>query len=482
MKINYKFRYQLLQVLVILLCLPFFVQSQVITFQKVYPSSKDKAAMDVIPTSDGGYIMTGMTNNSNVNDMDAYILKTNNLGDTMWTRSYGGPKPDQGNRIMPTADGNYFIIGCSQSYGGGDYDIYLLKINPTGGMIWYKTYGGSGNDNGNEIIATTDGNYMITGTTYTTSSNSDAFLMKIDPAGNVLWEKYYGGPADDQGNSLKQSPDGGYVMAGLTFSYGQGGDAYLVKTNAIGDTTWTKNYGGPLNDEAKYVLANSDGSITFCVRDSSTGAGDIDIQVIKVNSVGAPLWNKVYGGTKKDTPKMIQPTSDGGYIVCGHSRSFGWITPQMWLIRLNSIGDSTWTRHYGGSAHQHCYAARQTADGGYIAAGFTRSYSPIQEIMFLKLDPTGAVGIEEIAMDNNIAFNIYPNPTDGLLKIDIVGSESYFTFKINNTLGQEVYTGTINFSGHNVSQTINLENFESGAYFLNIQSEKSFITKKIMLR
>jgi hypothetical protein len=480
MKTNNKLRNQI--VIPVLMCLSFFVQSQVLTFEKIYPTSKDRDAFDVLPTTDGGYIMAGTTTNAIVNDLDVYVVKTNNLGDTLWTKSYGGPKPETAYRMLATIDGNFFIIGSSQSYGGGDFDIYLLKIDPSGGLIWYKTYGGNGNDDGKEIEATADGNYIMTGTTYTTLSKSDAFLTKIDPLGNAIWTKYFGGPSDGIGNSVKLCLDGGFIMAGQTFSYGQGGgDAYLVRTNSIGDTIWTKTYGVPLCDEARYILANNDGSFTFCVRDSSTGAGDIDIQVIKTDANGAQLWNKVYGGTKKDTPKMIQGTADGGYIVAGHSRSFGWINPDMWLIKLNAAGDSSWTRHYGGPAHEHCYAARQTADGGYIAVGMTRSYSPHQQIMFLKLDQNGNLNLLSVPeLADAISFKIYPNPSNGIIKIEASENKSPFAFKINNALGKEVSVGIIN-SYPDATGVIRLENFEPGIYFLSLLSEKGMATKKIML-
>jgi len=451
------------------------------TFQKVYSSFYDQSGKDVLPTPDGGYILAGMTTNNTNNDMDVYLVKTNNLGDTLWTRSYGGAKPDYPNSILATSDGNYLVVGYTQSFGGGDYDVYLLKVKPSGDTLWTKKYGTWGNEQGNEIVATSDGNYMIVGVSKNTgTSNHNAMLIKISPSGNMIWTKHYGGAAYEAGLSVKQCNDGGYIMTGQTFSYGNGGgDVYLVKTNASGDTTWTKTYGGSKDDEGVFVLANNDGTFVIAVRDSSTGAGDVDVQVIKTNSTGGVIWSKTYGGSKKDTDKMIQPTTDGGYIIAAHSRSFGWVNPDMWLVKIDSGGDTLWTRHFGGYDHEHCYAVRQTIDGGYIVVGHTESYSTNNLIMLIKLNSLGkfgTVGTEDLAYDAGI--KLYPNPSSGSINIEM-GNFSEASITINNTLGETIYSETLRKD--NAYKTIDLKEHSGGIYFLRIESDAMITTKKFIL-
>jgi hypothetical protein len=462
-----------------------FIMEGQITFQKYYPSSFDQEGLDAIPTIDGGYIIAGMTTTNILNDMDIYVVKTNNMGIVQWSKKYGGIKPEYAWSILENSDSSFFVLGFSQSFGGGDYDTYLIKIKSTGDTLWTKTYGTNGNESGKEIIPTSDGNYIIVGEgNDQVSSNYDAFLIKIDPSGNVIWTKNYGGPAYESGNSVKQCLDGGFILTGQTYSYGQNGDVYLVKTNSVGDTLWTKNYGGAQYDEGMSLIANSDGSFTFVVRDSSSGFGDVDVQIIKTDSNGSIIWNKIYGGSQKDTGKMIQPTSDGGYIVAGHSRSFGWVNPDMWILRLDQSGDTLWTRHYGGSDHEHCYSARQTSDGGFTAIGHTASNSSNWEIMFIKLNSIGKfgqeVGVNEIYSDNNLS--VYPNPTERIINIDITGNMLSSIFKITNTLGQEIFSETIDGSNQNKKKTIDLYGHESGVYILSIQSSQESITKKIILQ
>ena len=156
------------------LLLSFVIKGQTY-FQKVYQSSPhDQEAQDVLPTSDGGYILAGYTTNTTFNDCDVYIMKADANGNLLWTKTYGVNKPDFPYHMLATNDGNYFLVGYSQSYGGGDYDILLMKIDPSGNMLWTKTYGGFGNDMGRDIIATNDGNYLIVG-----SSIAQVFQTKM---------------------------------------------------------------------------------------------------------------------------------------------------------------------------------------------------------------------------------------------------------------------------------------------------------------
>jgi hypothetical protein len=468
----------------ILLCSFSLMKGQT-TFQKIYSATINQSGTDVAATSDGGYIIVSTTEDNILNDLDIRILKTNSSGDTVWTKNYGGSRPEYPNQLLPTSDGNYFIVGYTQSFGTGDQNIYLLKINPANGdTLFTKVYGGFGNEDGKEIAATADGNYVIVGASNSLNyANNDVQLIKINPAGDILWTKYYGGPNYESARSVKLCLDGGFIIAGKTAANSTAvASLYLVKTNPTGDTTWTKTYGGPDSYEGKSILANSDGTYTLCVDDSS-GARDSDVKVMKIDAGGTIIWNKTYGGTDKDICKMIQPTTDGGYIVAGISRSFGWINPDFWILKFNSTLDTTWTRHYGGAGHEHCFAVKQTSDGGYIAIGHTKSYTPNTQVMFLKLNSEGKFGtvasVDEFA--SNTTFNVYPNPSEGIMNIDLKGT-SEAELIIRNVTGQTVFSERINSSTINSSEVVDLKGKESGIYFLTVLSTKQTLTKKIILQ
>ncbi|MGZ3862270.1 MAG: T9SS type A sorting domain-containing protein [Bacteroidia bacterium] len=454
------------------------VEAQV-TFQHVYPTSNsiNQSGRDVLFTSDGGYILAGMTMTSTPGDSDIYVLKTDYAGNITWTQQFGGALPDYVYSFIPTADNNYFILGFTMSYGSGSYDVWLIKMDPSGTVLWTKTYGTSAQEEGHCIIPTADGNYIITG-----RANNDALLMKIDPQGNTLWTQTYGGAQYETSHSVAQCNDGGYVLVGQTFSYGAGGaDVYVIKTDGSGNLSWQKTFGGVYDDEGKYVLANSDGTIIIDgqISSSSTFAG-LDINVIKTDASGNVIWNQTYGGNDKDVTHMIQHTSDGGYVITGISRSFGWINPDMWLVKIDEFGTSMWTKNYGSWYHDHCYAVKQTSDGGYVALGHQEDINNVTHVFFVKTDGSGQVGTGESPVANT--FAVYPNPSAGIIHVDLTDYtlEPGTSVKICNALGEILFSEAIGIENKD-KKVINLSNNQRGVYFVSVQSKNETTTKKIIL-
>ncbi len=454
---------------------PFLSKAQY--FQQVYLNSPyNQEGQDVMATSDGGYLIAGYTQNSDPSDCDVHIIKTDGNGNKLSSQTYGGIRPDFPYHMIATIDGNFFLIGYSQSYGGGDADIFLMKVDQNGNLIWQKTYGGFGNDFGQDIIAVADGNYVIVGWSNSGASSNDANIIKIDPAGNVIWNRMLGGVSDDYGHSIKQCADG-LIILGHTMEVGNG-DAYLIKTDNDGIYQWHKTIGGAGYDEGSYINVNGDGSFTFIVRDSSNAGMDIDLRITKTDAGGNVIWSKAYGGDKKDTPKMIQPTSDGGYIIGAISRSFGWINPDMWILKCDGGGDTTWTRHYGGVNNEHCYVVREQPDGSYIAIGKTASFGPDMDAIFLKLNPNGtmAVGVEENkTLANNI--RVYPNPSNGTIKIEMPDMKAT-KITVTNSLGQDIYKREVE---NLESIDLGLSDKKAGVYFIKCESENYSIIKNIII-
>lgn len=475
----------LLSVLFLTLFLNVSILSGQITFETTYLSYIHESGKDVLQTSDGGYIIAASTETSVVNDLDVMIVRTDNLGNLLWKKSYGTNLPSSPNGILQTSDGNFFIVGYMVAQGSLDFDHYLLKIDGSNGdSLFSKVYGGYGNEESKEIIATSDGNYMIVGASNSISiPDNQMQVIKIDPAGNQLWTQYYGNLDYQSARSVKQCPDGGYIVAGKTTSSGMS-SIQLVRTNSTGGSMWTKTIGGATSLEGKSVLVNSDGSYTLSADDSSA-TNDSDVRIMKIDPTGTTIiWNKLYSGTEKDITKMIKPTSDGGYIVTALSRSFGWIEPDYWILKLDAMGDSMWTKNFGGPDHEHCYAVRQTADGGYIVVGHSRSNPNllrVEEIYLIKLNTNGEfgpVGANEYAFGNGLM--VHPNPSTGIVNINLSGKyESGSVCKIVNVMGQLVYSEKIDPTLEN--NVIDLKNNAPGVYYISIQSLNHLTTKKLIL-
>jgi hypothetical protein len=476
-KMKLKFTFKILALLISL----YGFNPMAAQFQKAYVANFDQEAHDVVGMPDGGYLLVGYTTNTTINDRDINVIKTDAGGNQVWTKQFGGAKVDFANRMLPTQDGNYFLIGHSQSFGGGDYDVYLVKIDGSGNLLWQKTYGSNGNELGMDIISSGDGNYVIVGYSKASgSTDNNAELWKIDANGTQIWSKTYGGSAHDYGNSVKLCSDGGFIMMGQTYSSGAGsGDAYMVKTDASGNETWSKTFGGINGDEGIYITANTDGSYCFVMRDSSTAGMDIDVKVIKTDASGNVSWTKQYGSNLKDTPKMIQPTSDGGYIVAAISRGFGWINPDMWILKLNSTGDTTWSRHYGGTNNEHCYTMREESDGSFIGCGKTSSYGPSMDAIFIKLNAQGTlvVGLNERNISSKL-LKVYPNPTTGTIDVDLTSieaSEIIITDITGRIILKEKTTGLS-------KETVIIPSKNPGVYFMSVlKGATPIATRKIIV-
>jgi hypothetical protein len=455
------------------------------TFIKLYGGAGTDSGRFVEFTSDGGYIVVGHTTTNSNGFADMYVLRVNSVGDTLWSKKIGGPGVEQGYTIKLLNDGNYIISGFTTSTSNNSRDAYLVKIDDSGNILWEKKYGGSGNDGIEAAFPTPDGGFILTGYSTSTGTNGsdDLYLVKTDAAGNELWSKFIGGPAQDWGNMVQPTPDGGYIILGITYSFGAGGgDYYLVRTDASGNVMWSKTYGGANLDEGKNIRVTSDGGFIVTGDTDSFGAGNSDIYVIKTDANGDSLWTKTYGGADKDVSKMIEPTPDGGYIIAGISRSFGLTDPDFWIIKTDGTGSVSWTKEYGGNSNEHCYALRPTSDGGYIAVGHSASFGNLEQVYLLKLDANGEAtpsSVEQLSMDNIL---IYPNPINTALHIDLsnyIPGEN-LRVELIDQLGRIIYS-PMNNDFSKSSTTIDMSSFPRGAYLLRFHTGKKVISKSIIL-
>jgi predicted secreted protein len=295
---------------------------------------------------------------------------------TAWTKTFGGSGNDRGHSVQQTSDGGYIIAGSTDSYGAGSDDVWLVKADSSGNLAWNKTFGGPSEDNGSSVQQTSDGGYIIAGSTDSYGAGSDdVWLIKADSSGNLAWNKTFGGPSEDHGYSVRQTSDGGYIIAGATASYGAGNDdVWLIKADSSGDMAWNKTFGGSGDDYGHSVQETSDGGYVIAGATASYGAGNDDVWLIKADSSGDMAWNKTFGGSGDDYGHSAQETSDGGYVIAGATGSYGAGSADVWLIKADSSGSMAWNKTFGGSGNDYGHSVQETSDGGYIIAGTTDSY------------------------------------------------------------------------------------------------------------
>jgi len=257
-----------------------------------------------------------------------------------WSRTYGGTGGDRASAIIPTPDGGYVVVGETASFGTGMGDVWVLKLDGQGNVVWQKTYGGTDWDEAFAIAPTSDGGYVVAGWTRSFGAGmGDVWVLKLDGSGNVVWQKTYGGTNEDAAHALAPTSDRGYIVAGWTWSFGAGmGDVWVLKLDGTGNVQWQKTYGGTGVDGASAVAPTSDGGYVVAGLTVSFGAGIEDVWVLKLDGSGNVQWQKTYGGTNSDGASAIAPTSDGGYVVAGGAASFGAGVSDAWVLKLEADG------------------------------------------------------------------------------------------------------------------------------------------------
>ncbi len=362
-------------------------------FCKTIRGPENEWGNSLIQTSDGGYAIAGTTTSFGAGLSDAYLVKLDANGNLQWTKTIGGKDFEDGYSLIHTADGGYVIAGQTNSFGAGGYDVYAVKLDAIGNLQWTKTIGGKKEDVGlMSLIQTTDGGYAIAGATNSFGAgNGDVYVVKLDANGKLQWTKTIGGPGNEIGFSLIQTSDGGYAIAGSTFSFGAGDeDVYVVKLDANGNLQWTKTIGGPKRDWSSSLIQTSDGGYAIAGSTFSFGAGQLDVYVVKLDASGNLQWTKTIGGPSDEAGISLIQTSDGGYAIAGYTNSFGAGGEDVYVFKLDANGNLQWTKTIGGENDDRGFSLIQTSDGGYAIAGSTQSFGARgRDVYVIKLDRNG---------------------------------------------------------------------------------------------
>ena len=329
--------------------------------------------------------------------VQAYLVKTDALGKTLWTKQYGGRGSEEGLCIRETYDGGFIITGYTNSHGAGKTDVYLIRTNSTGDTLWTRTYGGVGLDQGNSVWETKDKGYIIAGETYSYGRGTvNAYLIKVKESGDTSWSRVYGGNGIEQGNSVQQTADGGYIITGRTNSFGAGDyDVYLIRADKEGNKIWMQTFGGTGSEEGMSVTQTKDGGYIITGYTESYGAGGIDVYLVRADKDGNQVWTKTFGGKTDDYGMAVQQTHEGGFVIAGYTNSFG-RGVEAYLIRTDENGNVKWANTFGDDSDDYGNSVDQTDDGGFVIGGSTvispeegEKLEKTKNVYLIKTDATG---------------------------------------------------------------------------------------------
>jgi hypothetical protein len=456
---------------------------------KTFGGSNIDVGYSVEQTMDSGYVIAGYTRSyGSMSGRNVLLIKTDRSGHQVWINALGGNNDDEGSSVQQTTDGGYIITGYTKSSGAGANDVLLIKTDTSGNAVWSQTFGGTSDEEGYSVQQTTDGGYIIAGATSSFGAGSrDVWLVKTNATGIESWRRTLGGFGSDGARSIRQTGDGGYIITGWTYSYGPGavGNLWLVKTDTSGNAVWNMVFGGTEVDRGLDVQQTRDGGYIITGYTSSSGAGLDDMLLIKTDTTGNATWTRTFGGTGRDYGNSVQQTTDGGYIVAGYTLSFGAGGDDVWLVKTDVNGNQTWSATYGGSASDVAYSIKKAYDGGYIITGHTLSYGAgVHDVWLIRIAPEVMAAHETQGVPKEYCLlQNYPNPFNPSTTIGYrIQERGFVSLRVFDLLGREVATlvNELKQPGTYAVQW-DASGVASGVYLYRLRSEGFIQTRRLLL-
>jgi hypothetical protein len=362
------------------------------TFIISHGGTRRDRGINLLQTRDGGYAVVGYSNSGDAVGEDVLLVRLDRQGNVLWSKLYGGEGDDNGWDLLETDEGGFIVVGFTDSMGAGGMDIYLIRMDALGELIWERTYGGPQDEYGWSMTRTVDGGYVLGGQTESFGEGQeDGYLVKVDPKGDEIWSQTYGGGLEDRLFSVDQGADNGYVLAGTTRSFGKGErDLFLVKTDNAGMLSWMQVFGGKRDDVGHAVRQTADSGYIITGYTKSHGTANYDSWAVKTDIVGEIVWETFFGDFGDDRTIYGEQTWDGGYILTGYTRSFGEGNWDVFLVKLDAAGEVSWFKTFGGTHEDTGYTGHQTSDFGFVLTGETYSNGKGGGDMYIiKVNPNG---------------------------------------------------------------------------------------------
>jgi len=441
-----------------------------------------------VETNDGGYAIAGYTG-AYIGD-DAILIKTDFHGNKVWRQTYGGADYEEVYCLQQTDDSGFIMAGRTLCFGQNYDQFYVVKTDDNGVVQWERSYGGGGWDWANYIIQTPDGGYAVIGATDSFGpwqGIPNIWLLRLDSGGGVIWDRTYGGAGWDEAYCIEMTGDGGFIITGSTNSYGQGyDDVYLIKTDSSGEAEWERTFAEYDYDQGYKVRQTSDGGYIIAGHTQVLGSGNGEVYLIKTDADGDESWSRTYGGDAFEEGFSLDITDDGGYLIGGVTLSIGSGQQDMLVMKTDSAGNVQWSGAYGYDLDDRCRSAIQTSDGGFLLTGITgQFYGTGGDVWLVKLGTlsSGAVSQE---IDPPGSFELMqpsPNPFNPQTRIGFrLDKQDNIDLSVYNTAGRRVSALAagdyqpgmyfVDFDGQGLS---------SGTYFVTLRSASATQTKKVVL-
>jgi hypothetical protein len=370
-------------------------EAAVVDWNYAYGGPDKDWAYAMTGTRDGGLCTAGRTASKGAGLEDLWVVRLDGEGRRLWDRSLGGPANDRGRAVIETRDGGLVVAGATESQGAGEFDAWVLKLDSKGTLLWQRHFGGAATDWASSVVETADGGLAVAAYTQDApGAPYDFWVIRLAGDGEPLWERRYGGPATDWTNAITETADGNLVVVGHTESRGAGSaDFWVLKLDPRGELVWERTFGTAGVDYASAVTGTADGGAVVVGQAQSIGATAFDSRVIKLDAGGAVVWDHSFGGAQDDWLRSVVETRDGGHALAGYTTSQGAGLYDVWMLKLDREGRVLWDRSFGGPENDWARAIVELPDGGLAFAGDTRSSGAGEsDVLVLKVGAGAALG------------------------------------------------------------------------------------------
>ncbi|HQQ93619.1 MAG TPA: T9SS type A sorting domain-containing protein [Bacteroidia bacterium] len=451
------------------------------SFYVTFGGKGDDVAHACKQTLDGGYIIAGSSTSTGFGQNDLYLIKMDSLGQMSWEKFIGGFGIEVGHSVLQLPDSGYVCCGYTNSFGFGGYDLYLVRTDKTGALLWQKTFGGTDWDFGNDVLLTADGNLLCVGYSYSNGlGKKDAYAVKCDLQGNLVWQKHYGGTEDEELRRVFTKDGNIFYTCGYTCSFGElNGDMYALKLNSSGDTLFTIRYGQQDRDVANSIIVDANDSIFLAGGLTYTNMGS-QAAYAKFNQTPSHLWTRHYGMNNEDEEafKIIASAHPlvGSYISVYTTQEVPGYKKDTKTIYMNSSAE-----YYGGPnsgafgfpQDDEIFDISATKDKGYISCGYTSSFgSGDKDVLIIKRDSVlfwgnSIVGLSEQQSGPAYQSGVYPNPVQAGKKLYYISSSPSnepFSARVCDLSGREYEIRCGDEDG-----SIDVSGLEQGFYLLSLE-------------
>jgi Secretion system C-terminal sorting domain len=491
-------------------------------WEKTLGGSNDENPFHTILPTDEGLVMAGYTrsNDGHVSGhhggADLWIIKLDANGNLLWQKAIGGSLDETAYTIRQTLDGGYILAGTTQSNDGnisdnhGDWDAWVVKLDANGNLQWNKTYGGTAYDHASFIEQLSDGSFVFCGTTRSNDGDvsgnhggDDIWMVRLDANGNIIWKKCFGGSWTDGAHSFILTSDGNFAFAGFTFSPNGGdisghhgsGDMWVAKVNSNGNLLWQSCLGGSSDEIARQIMETPDGDYILC-GDTYSNDGDVsgmhgtyDAWIVKLSANGQIQWQRALGGSKEETLNDLWLTTDGAYVAAGFTNSSNGNvsghhgSADVWVVKLSASGQLEWQKCLGGSANDLFNSLIQTSDEGFALCntvdsndGDVSGNHGLLDVWVVRLDGS-MVPYHEVRKDHN-SIIISPNPSK--YKINISSETLYLLedVQLNDTRGRTLWRS----DRITLPATIDIHGLAAGIYLLKGNHSSGEISATFMVQ